>query len=89
MFTWSATASNDARVFSDMYMDNDILATILAHAAGGTGNQAASNTVITHCASGSRIYIQCGPTYMCQPRGNYDALQTFAGFLLSEDDEED
>ena len=73
--------------FSDMYMNGDVIA---ASYCSDTDARSCTNTVVIHCESGSRVYIQCGTNYACQFRSDSSGgtgFQTFSGFLLSAEDD--
>ena len=81
MFTWTAVSESQNNMFSDMYMDDDIIATSLG---SNSGSDPATNIVFIHCESGARVYIQCGPGQSCRPRNDQVyGLQSFAGFLVA------
>ena len=81
MFTWTLVSVGNNRVFSDMYMNDDIIAASLSSNQSGDPS---TNIVFIHCESGTRVYIQCGPEFNCQPRNDRaHGLQTFAGFLVA------
>ena len=85
MFTWTSVSIGVYQYNSDMYMNSDIIASNWAR--GGSGNSgASSNTVIIHCDTGARVYIQCGTIYNCHPLDHYYDLQTFSGLLLEADE---
>ena len=64
--------------------------TPLVTAFGGAGHDStASNIVLVHCQSGSRVFIRCGPVLDCTIRSLSDGWSdatTFSGFLMAEDD---
>ena len=80
MFTWTIANAWDERLNSDMYMNNDIIASTWS---GPVGSEVSSNTVFIHCQSGARVYIQCGPDHACRTRAHYHGYQTFGGFLVT------
>ena len=76
-------ASNSAS--TEIWMDDTYLVTSLT--SGGT-TPATGNSVVVHCNSGSKVYVQCGPA-PCTQQGttnNYQNSVTFLGFLLTSDD---
>ena len=52
--------------------------------AHGPGYGEASNTVLVHCNSGNKVYVQCGSS-ACYTVGSDINYHTFAGFLVSAD----
>ena len=87
LFTWTTVADIDNLFLSIMYMNEDIIASGFGN--GNAGSNSASNTILIHCASGSRVYIQCNPTGSCRSRATSNGLSdihTFAGFLVTADD---
>ena len=85
MFTWTTATTTDRRFISNMYMDDDIIAS--SFTAASPANQS-TQIVFIHCESGARVYIQCGNEYNCQPYNTIapSGLQTFAGFLVTADE---
>ena len=89
MFTWSTVAADAYTAYTDMYMNDDAIASSFCNSASSEVSYSCSNTVVHHCQSGARVYIQCSPARPCRFRSNSDvngALQSFAGFLLSAQD---
>ena len=83
MFTWTVVSDYDSRYISDMYMNDDVIASGWSN-INSLGQS--SNVVFIHCDSGSRVYIQCGPTSSqnCWPHPHsYHGLNTFSGFMLA------
>ena len=86
MFTWTAVANGNNYFFSNMYMNDDIIA--LGWSNSNNGAESGSNTIFIHCDSGSRVYIQCGPDRNCRSRTTEFGLieiHTFAGFMVSSE----
>ena len=80
MFTWTTVSLGSTNYYSDMFMDDDIIAASLG---SDSGSDPATSIVFIHCESGARVYIQCGP-YSCRPRNDRAyGLQSFAGFLVA------
>ena len=89
MFTWTTVAATGYFAPYDMYMNDGAIASSYCNSQSSSGAYSCSNTVVIHCESGSRVYIQCGPSQSCRFRNNdqnSSALQSFAGFLLAADD---
>ena len=56
MFTWTSVSVGSYRIFSDMYINDEIIATNFANDNNGPA-AANSNAVFIHCESGARVYI--------------------------------
>ena len=64
---------------SAIWIEDTLLVTSVAN---GPGNGEASNTVLVHCNSGNKVYVQCDHA-ACYPLGDISNYHTFAGFLVS------
>ena len=85
MFTWTVDCSSSRRFVTYLYKDDDII--VQTYTAQNYDVQS-TNTVFLHCASGSRVCIQCGPNFTCEARTLDElAVMTFSGFLIAAEDD--
>ena len=85
MFTWHHRVRNDYRFFSDMYMNEDLIATNWSY--GPSGAMSSSQLVFIQCESGSRVYVQCGSDHSCVTHDLGLKVQSFSGFLVMANDD--
>ena len=81
-FSYSTIGVWGSYSISSIWIENTLLVTSYAV---GSENPSASNSVLVHCSSGIKVYVQCGSSFACYPAGTYENYHTFSGFLVSAD----
>ena len=81
-FTYSTLSVSDQLSISAIWIEDTLLVTSYA---SGPAHGHASNTVLVHCNSGNKVYVQCGNGHACDPSGSTTNYHTFAGFLVPAD----
>ena len=84
LFTYSTLTTWNTNSVSNIWLEDTLLVTSLAN-GGGPSHGEASNTVLVHCNSGNKVYVQCDNEYVSYAEGDYRNYHTFAGFLVSAD----
>ena len=85
-FAHSSMGFEETPGITEIWMDDTRLVT--CHAADYR-HPAASNSVVVHCNSGSKVYVECSHSNACTVFGTYydrGNTVTFSGYLLSSDD---
>ena len=82
LFTYTTLSIHNQHSISSIWIENTLLVTSFGN---GPNNGKASNTVLVHCNSGNKVYVQCDHEYVCYTEGDNRNYHTFAGFLVSAD----
>ena len=86
LFSHSSAAWANSFSITEIWMDDIRLVTSFAV---NDVTPAASNSVLVHCTSGGKVYIQCDTLHACTPwgtDGNFHNTVTFSGYLVAGDE---